>query len=143
MFRGCPTRCQILNSNKLKAFCITFKNKPFCLRRENGGMPIFLQYNIFQITEYIFKKMKKRCRCTIGDFSFWCRLPDSGRRSTDYKSTKATGLDVPFHSKSGRFRKKGRRVGISAENGVSALCQQINRKQMEFTICLRLPQKIK
>jgi len=32
------------------------------------------------------KPIKNRCHRDVGDFPFWCRLPDSERRPTDCKS---------------------------------------------------------
>ena len=61
--------------------------------------PFSLHFEARFSKEYSFAKpLKKRCRRSIGDFSFWCRLPDSERRPTDYKSTKTIGRGVPRRS---------------------------------------------
>src|SRR5574344_1771028 len=51
---------------------------------EKWPFSLHFQTRNFQIS-VLTKPLKNRCHRSIGDFSFWCRLPDSDRRPTDYK----------------------------------------------------------
>jgi hypothetical protein len=66
--------------------------------------PFSLHFEVRFSKEYSFAKpLKNRCRRNIGDFPFWCRLPDSDRRPTDYKGGLGPCGCVAYRSKLSLF----------------------------------------
>ena len=101
--------------------------------------PFSLHFEARFSKEYSFAKpLKKRCRRSIGDFSFWCRLPDSERRPTDYKGARAGCGCVAYRSISGLFFPWD--VGFTcrlcsfAFQSVSAIRGQLARKWREIIL---------